>query len=443
MNFETSPFKLFKSLSYDSSPIQFIIKSIQKNSPTTHRSTTTNLKKPNTTSSSVSKNLNQNITSSPTSKIPSKIKLVKNSESLRKRYDKLIAFGDSHTDNGNVYYLTNKQWPSETSYMGRYCDGKVWVEYLAEFLNIELVNYAFGGATVDSNFIQGVTGPNKDKVPGIKQQIEAFISANTKSKQSMNNNPNSDNDFSKTLFALWDSGGDYCFTNMTASPLLLVQSLIDALHLLVQSFPTISTLLIPNLPDFSLVPQFNTMNSVEKEKLSKIVDSHNKYLLEHLIKFGRETGVKIFYLECDKIFVALQTGMNSFGFVNCVDAADDVYGADKKPRNDPKPSLDLGTLNADKIFKIVSSKSSNFDISLKSDHKVKAVYNQPDDKDSYFYFDAYHCSSKVHEFMANVCLKTLENSIYSNSTNKRVSFSARMYGNALITDNANQLALFS
>ncbi|CAG8806488.1 3712_t:CDS:1, partial [Gigaspora margarita] len=104
---------------------------------------------------------------------------------------------------------------------------------------------------------------------------------------------------------------------------------------------------------------------------------------------------------------------------------------DEKECIDLKLSLNHGALSADEIFEIVSSKSSNPDISLLNDHKVKTVYNQPEDKDSYFYFDDYHYSSKVHEFMANICFETLENLIYSNSPNKRNSFAARMYGMVL------------
>ncbi|CAG8714415.1 18961_t:CDS:2 [Gigaspora margarita] len=406
MDFATLPLQFFKSLSYNSSPIQHSLKLNQKNSPTTQHSTTTNLKKPNVPSSSTSKNLKQNITSSPNSKIASKIKSVKHLESPCKGFNKLITFGDSFTDNGNVYNLTKNQWPSEINYMGHFCNGKVWAEYLAESLNVELENYAFGGATADSNFIQGTTGPAKHKIPGIKQQIEAFISANSaniKSKESVNHNhkldklqsffktkanpkvlkkllkknslkKSSKNDFSKSLFAVWDTGNDYYFTDMAASPFEVVQSLIDALHLLVKAFPSISTLLVPNLPDLSRVPYFKSMNTVEKDKLSKMVDSHNKYLLQHLVKFSRETGVKVVYLKCDKFFVALQTdtGMNSFGLTNCVDAAFDIYGADEKECIDLKLSLNHGTLSADEIFEIVSSKSSKPGISLQTDHKVKA-----------------------------------------------------------------------
>ncbi|CAG8637055.1 21291_t:CDS:2 [Cetraspora pellucida] len=437
MDFSATPFQFFRHLSYNSFLNKHSTKSNQNNSPTQHTTT----------------NLNQNATF----KIASKIKLVKNLDSPRKKYNKMVVFGDSFTDNGNVYNLTNKNWPSKINYKGHFCDGKIWAEYLAEMLNVKLENYAFGGATADSKFVQGSTGPNKHKVPGIKQQIEAFISANTKSEKSMNSNPklnklqsffkvnaNStrlkkfmkkksskqpNNDFSKTLFAVWDTGNDYYFTNMTASPLLVVQSILDALHLLVKSFPTISTLLIPNLPDLSKVPYFKSMTTLEKENLSKLVASHNKYLLEHLVKFSRATGVKIVYLKCDKFFDALQSGMNGFGISNCVDAAFDIYGADEK-KSSINDCSDL-ELNANDLFKIVQSKSSFSDISFQPDFKIKGINEQSDSKDSYFYFDDYHYSSKVHEYMANFCFETLEDSFYPTFPNKRNSFAAKMFGMVL------------
>ncbi|CAG8486004.1 4075_t:CDS:1 [Racocetra fulgida] len=213
---------------------------------------------------------------------------------------------------------------------------------------------------------------------------------------------------------------------MTASPLLVVQSLLDALHLLVKSFPTISTLLIPNLPDFSKVPYFKSMTAIEKEKISKLVASHNKYLLEHLVKFSRATGVKIVYLKCDKFFDAIQSGMDGFGISNCVDAEFNIYGSDEKSSTDDYCDLKL---TVDDILEIVQSKPSSSDI---PDLKINAIGEQFDKKDSfYYYFDNYHFSSKVHEYMAGFCFETLETSFHPTSPNKRNSFAAKMFGMVL------------
>ncbi|CAG8578604.1 26947_t:CDS:2 [Dentiscutata erythropus] len=148
----------------------------------------------------------------------------------------------------------------------------------------------------NSEFIQGCTGPKSEfHVYGIKQQIKMFIAANTKSNKSKK--AKKINDFSRTLFSVYGAGNDFVFSGMSASPLEVVQSLIDALHLLVKSFPTINTILMPNIQDLSQLPIYKTSNIEEKARISKLVESHNKYLLEHLVKFNRETDVKIIYLK--------------------------------------------------------------------------------------------------------------------------------------------------
>ncbi|CAG8780154.1 11205_t:CDS:2, partial [Dentiscutata erythropus] len=54
----------------------------------------------------------------------------------RKIFNNYIAFGNSFSDTGNSYKLTNKVWPNDVNYKGHFSNGKVWTEYLAELLNI-------------------------------------------------------------------------------------------------------------------------------------------------------------------------------------------------------------------------------------------------------------------------------------------------------------------
>ncbi|RIB27035.1 GDSL-like Lipase/Acylhydrolase-domain-containing protein [Gigaspora rosea] len=330
----------------------------------------------------------------------------------RKRFKNYVAFGDSFSDNGNSYNLTNKIWPTDVNYEGHFTNGKVWTEYLAELLNIKLINYAYGGATSNSEFIQGCTGPKAEfHVHGIKQQIEMFIAANTKSNKSKNKNSYSSTlkkflksnkikkskkvkDFSRTLFSVWDTGNDYFFSDMRASPLEVVKSLIDALHLLVNSFPSINTILIPNIHDLSRIPAFKTCDIEEKNRISKMIESHNKYLLEHLVKFSRETGVKIIYLKIDKFTKELQTkdGMSCFGISNCVDAAVNLYN------NNSDEIADLNNNN-----------------------------NDHENKDSFLFWDDYHVTTLVHDALANLSFEILEDLNSPFSIHKRNSFATKTF----------------
>src|SRR5437588_8056906 len=78
------------------------------------------------------------------------------------KYRRLVVFGDSLSDNGNLFALTG--FPPAPYYMGRFSNGPVWVEDLAQYLDVPLDDYAFGGANTDATNING-------PFPGILAQI--------------------------------------------------------------------------------------------------------------------------------------------------------------------------------------------------------------------------------------------------------------------------------
>src|SRR6188472_2981783 len=66
----------------------------------------------------------------------------------------MVVFGDSLSDNGNLYEFMKHQLPQDPPYFaGRFSNGPVWVEHLVAsyFPNdpsSHLFDYAFGGAGV-------------------------------------------------------------------------------------------------------------------------------------------------------------------------------------------------------------------------------------------------------------------------------------------------------
>jgi len=100
-----------------------------------------------------------------------------------KPFDEIIVFGASMSDNGNAYILTDGQYAGAPNYLGRFCNGPVWVEKLAQNLGFGTpteeeplpapseaggTNYAVGGAsTGDSISRQGA--------PGMGVQIDYFF----------------------------------------------------------------------------------------------------------------------------------------------------------------------------------------------------------------------------------------------------------------------------
>jgi len=134
-------------------------------------------------------------------------------------YDTIVCFGDSDSDTGNVYNLTDHKWPPPPYYQGRFSNGPVWVENLSIS---NLMNYAYGSATSDNNLIQGVTAFNTS-VPGVRQQIMMYKN---------DTNLNSIN-FSRTIYIIWAGANDYYF-NPTLSPSTVVNSLMNGINDLIK-----------------------------------------------------------------------------------------------------------------------------------------------------------------------------------------------------------------
>lgn len=88
-------------------------------------------------------------------------------------------FGDSLVDTGNLFNVAGIP-PSPPYAQGRFSNGSIWVDNLAQQLDLtptlftqlgstlptEGINFAFGGATV--------TGDNNSSPPGLQQQIGFF-----------------------------------------------------------------------------------------------------------------------------------------------------------------------------------------------------------------------------------------------------------------------------
>ena len=63
-------------------------------------------------------------------------------------YTRIVAFGDSLTDNGNLYALNGGTYPPSPPYFGgRGSNGPVAVEYMSTALGLPLLDFAVYGAT--------------------------------------------------------------------------------------------------------------------------------------------------------------------------------------------------------------------------------------------------------------------------------------------------------
>lgn len=99
-------------------------------------------------------------------------------------YQRVIIFGDSYSDNGNVFRETGGIIPSAQRYFqGRFSNGPAWAEYFAEDLGINpgdadrFIDMAYGGAKIIHPVREKIKGVNPKYyiVPNLEQQIDIYL----------------------------------------------------------------------------------------------------------------------------------------------------------------------------------------------------------------------------------------------------------------------------
>ncbi|MDF1796055.1 MAG: SGNH/GDSL hydrolase family protein [Coxiellaceae bacterium] len=98
---------------------------------------------------------------------------------------RIVVFGDSYSDNGNTFRVSQNTYPTDKRYwQGRFSNGPVWSEYLAKDFGLnpndpkQFIDYAYGQAQANGSLVFQ-THNKKQKfsftVPDIHQQLDAYL----------------------------------------------------------------------------------------------------------------------------------------------------------------------------------------------------------------------------------------------------------------------------
>jgi cholinesterase len=92
-------------------------------------------------------------------------------------FTRVVAFGDSLTDNGNLYARVGQTFPPSPPYFaGRATNGPVAVEYLATALGVPLLDFAVYGATSGiGNIFDMGTPDSSNGLPGVLAQYNEAL----------------------------------------------------------------------------------------------------------------------------------------------------------------------------------------------------------------------------------------------------------------------------
>ncbi len=196
------------------------------------------------------------------------------------RFDKVVIFGDSFSDTGNSYRLTNHAKPTGSHVsQHRFCDGPIWVDRLEV---PEKYCYAVAGAITDNNFFKGLTKSRKLRIPGVRQQIAIYL------KETRKNNF----DATLPLYIIWIGFNNFVL-NPTVDPKLVVNSLMNAIQDLIAVGA--KNFLIFNAALFQGFPRYKQL--YQEDFYTQLTDSFNIELEKHLAalqKKQRKTSIYMF-----------------------------------------------------------------------------------------------------------------------------------------------------
>ncbi|RZJ32097.1 MAG: autotransporter domain-containing protein [Brevundimonas sp.] len=226
-------------------------------------------------------------------------------------YNRLVVFGDSLSDNGNLYAVSG-QPTSPPYYMGRFSNGPVFTEllgfnagrYTAGAPVTGSVNYAFGGARTDL-----AVSP-----PGMRAQLAAYTGAGGTFGR---------NDLVSILGGANNIFQAFPGAAVSTNPTGAMQSTANAaatdINLIVNSVASAGagTILVTNLPRLGITPQFTGTGPSGAALADYAGTTFNSALLSRLMATAAtQPNTNIILMDLYKISDPLAANPGRFGLTN-------------------------------------------------------------------------------------------------------------------------------
>lgn len=251
----------------------------------------------------------------------------------------LYAFGDSLSDNGNLWQQFKippqsgvpvvSTTGTTDSYGGRYSNGPVWVEDLGAMIgrNFSAGNdYAYGGAFTGNLVINGTnygdnlddsSSPDSPSLPGINDEIKNFAASGGSFGPS-------------DIVTLWGGANNYFAYSSVAVELFANNEQAKAAALLQTGIRTTLTqiledtteltalgarmLIVPNLPDLGDTPLY--LDTPGQALATEISTAHDEALPSLMQALHEATGANIIVLNTEALLNSVETDPALYGFTN-------------------------------------------------------------------------------------------------------------------------------
>ncbi|KAI9152506.1 hypothetical protein H9P43_009297 [Blastocladiella emersonii ATCC 22665] len=308
----------------------------------------------------------------------------------RARLRTLVMFGDSLTDSGNVYTLTNRAWPPAPPLYdnGRFTNGLTWPEYLAEFVEsvnadnrtVAVHNYAFGGSTSNDSLVQGYTGARSDiPSPGVDKQLGMF--REYMAAQVLKNGGDAakaGEAMGPTLFTVWTGANDFFFDMQKAAPALVAANVVEAVKQIEHLARNVYKLPRYEIAVLSM-PPLGTLPALARLPAAQAVFAQyslmfNMELFNRLEAINRDYGSRGNVSEGTVPYPLIRL-INIHALISAVFASPETFYL-------PKP-----------VFGSISTPCLEQDL-------ITGAYSLCREPSAHVYHDIYHFSTRIHRIIA-------------------------------------------
>ena len=288
--------------------------------------------------------------------------------------NKIVVFGDSLSDTGNLYEYMRHQLPMSPPYHeGRFTDGPVWIEHvLKHYFPVNpksyLLNYAFGGSGVGSE--DENDGEEGDFSDGAMLNLDSEVSSYLLAHDDKANDA--------SLYVVWMGSNNY---------LSLPEDLDDELEFTLsgirRSLDTLVAkgakhIMVVGVPDLGRIPMALEFEAVNE--LSYLSNQHNMRLAKEVDEMKTTyPDIKWAFFNVNDLLVEALDHPEEYGFKNVTDTCYDT--------------LDY----------VPSSQSV---LSMAS--RIKPRMHVGNTCAVYLFFDPVHPSGRAHEYIARECIKVLD-----------------------------------
>ena len=263
----------------------------------------------------------------------------------------IVSLGDSLSDTGRFYEATGGTQPPPPYAPGRFSNGPVWNEHLAEMLDRELnpdLQYAFGGSLTNDLNYNSI--PPNFILPGFEQQVDEVIADGRRGKVD-----------GKALYTIWVGANDFFawLASGSQNPTSMIEDGVTntASGIVELADAGARYFVVFNLPDLGKTPAATALGPQASGLLTALCATYNGLLADQLDLLELDPRLRIVQVDAFTLINDMVANPADYGFTNVTSPA--LYGL---PAADP---------------------------------------------DTYLFWDAVHPTSAAHEYVAAEALEEL------------------------------------